>query len=173
MANDLNVLVGAGVLKVGADEASAVDVGYTSDGVTISFARDYYDVEVDQSINIIKKAKIKEIVTLTTNLVEASLENLKTVLDIGNAIEDITGPPDYKKLSFGGDAGIGALTLVFSGTAPTGKERKFVAYKAISVEAGEHSYKKDDKTIIPVKFELVADTSKADGEQLGYYQDEQ
>ena len=158
------ILVGVGTLKV-----DGTSVGNTEDGVTLDSARDYYDVEADQSINVLRKVKIKEVVTVKTNILESTLVQIRMVWDVGNSLEESGG---YTKLSFGGDTTVTEHTLEFNGTRTNGKTRKFVAFKAVSVESGEHSYKKGDKTLIPVSFELIADASQPSGKQLGYYEDE-
>jgi len=159
-----NILVGAGILKV-----DGVEVGFTEDGVTITYAREYLDIEADQSINILGKRKIKEDITITTNLLEATLENLKMVLDIP---QDVVEGDGVKSLSFGGDKRVTEHTLEFIGNAPNGKTRRLVIWKAVSIETGEHAYKKGDKTLIPVTFQAIADMTKPEGERLGYYEDE-
>jgi len=157
------ILVGAGTLKV-----DGVSLGYTEDGVTITNDRDYYDVEADQSINVLRKNKIKQVVTVATNILESTLAHLKIVWDEENSVEETEG---YQRLSFGGGTTVAEHSLEFNGTRPDGKNRKFVAYKAVSVEGGEHSYKKGEKTLIPVMFHLIEDTTKEAGKRLGYYED--
>jgi len=164
MANDrANIIVGAGTLKV-----DGVDVGYTEDGVSITVEREYYDVEADQSICILEKKKIREKVRLVTNILEATLENLKIVFGIGNAVATVSG---VKTLSFGGDTGVAEHLLVFTGKAPGGFVRTFTAYKAVSIESGEHGYKKGEKTVVPVTFELIEDAGKTAGMRYGSFSD--
>ena len=164
MADKTNILVGAGTLKV--DDA---DVGFTEDGVTVKYDRGYYDVEADQSLGILEKKKIRQRCTVVTNLLEATLENLKIVWDVENAVGSEGGK---KTLSFGGDSAVTEHTLEFNGIAPgSSNTRKFYVWKAVSIEAGEHAYKKGEKTVIPVTFEAIMDLTKPVKTQYGYFED--
>ena len=158
------ILIGGGTLKI-----DGTDVGFTEDGVTLINSRDYYDIEADQSINILRKNKVRQTITVVTNILQSTLANIKIVWDSGSTITEAGG---YSNLSFGGDTTVTEHTLQFDGVKTGGLTRKFYAYKAVSIETGEHSYKKNGKTLIPVTFELVADITKGEGKQLGYYQDE-
>jgi hypothetical protein len=52
------------------------NAGYTSDGVEVTYAPDYGEVEVDQLLDTAKMFKQKQTVTVKTSLAEATLENL-------------------------------------------------------------------------------------------------
>jgi hypothetical protein len=111
MANSSkNIIVGAGVLYIGADNAEkSVDdiptsgtfaanasgtyqnpdnvktaswnhVGYTSEGVDFSFEPDYGEVQVDQLLDVAKIYKQGQKVMVKTTLTEATLENFLVVL---------------------------------------------------------------------------------------------
>jgi hypothetical protein len=55
------------------------NVGYTSDGVEVTYSPDYGEVEVDQLLDAAKMFKQKMTVTVKTTLTEATLENLVLV----------------------------------------------------------------------------------------------
>jgi hypothetical protein len=55
------------------------NVGYTSDGVEVTYSPDYGEVEVDQLLDTAKMFKQKMTVTVKTSLTEATLENLVVV----------------------------------------------------------------------------------------------
>jgi hypothetical protein len=55
------------------------NVGYTSDGVEVTYSPDYGEVEVDQLLDTAKMFKQKMTVTVKTSLTEATLENLVLV----------------------------------------------------------------------------------------------
>jgi hypothetical protein len=162
-----NILVGAGTLKV-----DDVEVGFTEGGVTLSMEKDFYDVEADQETGILDKKETRQVCTIVTNLLEATLENIKIVWGIETPIET---PSGKKILSFGGLSGLCSSppehTLEFNGCAPNKKARKFYVYRAISIEAGEHAYLKGEKTMIPVTFQCLMDTDKPKGKRYGYYED--
>jgi hypothetical protein len=162
-----NILVGAGTLKV-----DGVEIGFTEGGVTLSLEKEFYDVEADQETGILDKKETRQVCSIVTNLLEATLENIKIVWGIESPIET---PSGKKVLSFGGLSGLCSSPqehgLEFNGCAPNKKQRKFVVYRAVSVETGEHSYLKGEKTVIPVTFQCLMDTDKPKGRRYGYYED--
>jgi len=165
-----NVIVSGTSIALYVDDASD-PVGYTRDGVSVEPAVDHYDIEADQSINILGKRRIKETFRVIANILESTLENIKIAMGEENSISD---DGSYKRLSFGGGTTVTEHTLRFEGKAPgSDKARKVWIYKAVSVDVGGMSYKKGEDTLIPITFEAIADTSKPEGEQLGYYEDEQ
>ena len=146
------------------------DVGYTKDGVSIEHNVEHYDIEADQSINILGKRKIKETVRLVCSVQEATLALIKIAMGEENTLVTSGGT---SRLSFGGGVTVTEHALLFVGLAPgTSKTRKYNAYKAVSVDVGANVYKKGEETLIPLTFELVADTAKPEGEQYGYYSDD-
>ena len=145
------------------------DVGFTEDGVTVEHTVEHYDIEADQSINILGKVKVKETMRITVNAEEASLANIKIAMGEENSLVTSGGT---SRLSFGGGTTVTEHVLRFTGKAPgTSKTRVLNIYKAVSVDVGANSYKKGDKTLLPLTFEAIADTDKPEGEQYGYYQD--
>lgn len=62
-------------------QASATfrNVGYTSEGVEVTYSPDYGEVEVDQLLDTAKMFKQKMTVSVKTSLTEATLENLVLV----------------------------------------------------------------------------------------------
>lgn len=108
--NSKNIIVGAGVLYIGADSdektladipnsgsfeantsgsyqitsnvksAEWTHVGYTSEGVDFSFEPDYGEVQVDQLLDVAKIFKQGQKVMVKTTLTEATLENFLVVL---------------------------------------------------------------------------------------------
>jgi hypothetical protein len=108
--NSKNIIVGAGVLYIGANEdEKTVDeipnsgtfagntsgtyqnpsnvksvnwnhVGYTSEGVDFSFEPDFGEVQVDQLLDVAKIFKQGQKVMVKTTLTEATLENFLVVL---------------------------------------------------------------------------------------------
>lgn len=159
MGTVANLLVGAGTISLG-----DVDVGYTDDGLTIGLEKEFVDLEADQSIGILGKVKVREVCLIKTNLLEPTLTNLNKIWDAGTVSSGI--------LSFGGNSQVTEHELVFVGTAPgTDVTRTVTIYKAVSIEPGEHSYKKGEKTMIPVTFQAIIDTSKPVNQRYGNFVD--
>ena len=159
-----NIIVGQATLLVGdygAAEGSSVDVGAIDGGVTIENTREYFDVKADPWLGTVKKVKIDEKVIVRCMLAEGSLANLAVAF--GYPTSAVAG----STFTFGGNATVTERVLYINGTAPSGGTRKVTLYKCVSVASGSHSYKKDDKTMIEVEFEILEDTSKTANQRFG------
>lgn len=151
MANTIgNVLVGVAVLKIGvAGVAAATAVGYTEDGVTIEYGADIADIETEEETFPINRVITKETVTITCNCAESSIAN------VGYAIAGADGHASPIKI---GEAGAGGVlqtcSLRIDGIPPVGggTSRTIDVLYAHPVGAVGMSYKKGEKTIVPMTF---------------------
>lgn len=142
----------------------SIDVGYTSEGVTESVDREYFDHEVEQIKGAIRSDLIMETKTISTVLAEISLNRLNQVWDqegsklIGGTF-----------LAIGTEAGANNHTLTIVAPAPADTGFTYMnihIFKAISMEAGEVIYSRSEATRIPVSFKCLKDV--ANGNQFGY-----
>jgi len=150
------------------------NVGYTSNGIEITFQPDFGEVQVDQILDVAKLYKQGMQVTLATSFAEATLENL--LFSIAGQSDDLSGS---KASSAGrtldlvsGDIGEcpveRALIAVGPGTGDcedsSSIERVYVAYRALSIENVTVSAKRDTATMFDVTFRLLPeDTSGSYG----------
>lgn len=166
--NVTNLLAGPGVLYTGAfgavepatvKTAPAVawtDVGGTQDGLTLKINRELMELEVDQIVDVPGRRLTKRDVNLSTNLAEATLENLAIALGEPVATVTASGTGVTAAALFEPTNDISAFmpgynALLFDGTAPgVGKNRRVLARKVMSIESVEASYKKDGQVLIPV-----------------------
>lgn len=172
-ASASNLLVGPGTLHTGdfgalepADTAVAAalddevwtDAGATDGGVTVTAAKEYFRLRMDQTVESPGRVLTELDVTLKTNLAEPTLENWKLALaDAATAITSGgTGGTAYKAMDITGPAEPGAtpeyVAAIFRGRAPRGKRRLVIVRKALSFDEVESEYKRDDQTFIPVTF---------------------
>lgn len=172
-ASASNLLVGPGNMHVGdfgalepvdtavADALVAAtwpDVGATDGGVTVTAAREYFRLRMDQTVESPGRRLTNLDVTLATNLAEPTLENWN--LALADSATDITtggtGATGYAAMDLGGPDEPGAeptyKAVIFRGRAPQGRRRLVIVRKALSIEEVESEYKKDDQTFIPVTF---------------------
>jgi hypothetical protein len=156
------------------DEAGIDNVGYTSNGIEISFQPNFGEVQVDQILDVAKLYKQGMQVTLATSFAEATLENL--LFSIAGNSSNLTGT---KSTSAGrtlnlesGEIGEcpveRALIAVGPGTGDcvdsSTIERVYVAYRALSIENVTVSAKRDTATMFDVTFRLLPeDTSGSYG----------
>lgn len=162
------VLVGAATMFL-----NGSNVGYTTGGVQIEHAAEFYDVEADQSANPIKTFRVTETFKIKTNLLESTLENIKAAWGFDNAIGAAT--PGYRKLGFGGSGIVAPVEheLDIYGLAPgTNRQRRIHFFKVVAVEFGSLSIEKGKEQSIPVTFQAYVDPDQVDGEQVGYFEDQ-
>jgi hypothetical protein len=138
--------VDQGFVTAGVSIPSFRNVGFTQNGVEISFQPNFGEVMVDQLLDVAKMFKQGMTVTLKTSLAEATLENL--LLAIAGRDQDlVTGTGDtygLSSLTLGavtnafttagvGTAGVAGVTIVTgaSVTTPT------IAPKTLNITSGE------------------------------------
>lgn len=167
-ASAANLLVGAGSLwtsPFGSTEPDDEDValplvspwadkGATDGGVTVTAAKDYFKLRMDQTVESPGRRLTELDVTLQTNLAEPTLENW--ALALADAASPITTGTGFASFDIGGPAEPGEeptyLAAIFRGRAPQGRRRLVIVRKALSFEEVESEYKRDDQTFIPITF---------------------
>ena len=148
-------------------------VGYTSEGAELSFEPDFGEVQVDQLLDVAKIFKQGQRVMLNTTLSEATLENLLVV--VGGDPDPTTGDLKTSQGTAALDVfniNAGALgvspverSLCLVGPGPeekatTGKkvERIYVAYRALSMDTVTVGVRRNEATVFPASFRLLAST---------------
>lgn len=135
-------------------------VGFTMEGLEISYEPDYGDVEVDQLLDSALVFKQSMRVSLNTTLAEATLYNL--MLAWGQAASTLTSDASSAELDIeGGSLGETPVERGFIavGNSPRdgGKygERTYHAYRTLNVEQSTHSVRRNEATGIPVAFRAL------------------
>jgi hypothetical protein len=156
--------VASGSLVTGLDaDADFKHVGFTSEGLEISYEPDYGDVEVDQLLDSAKLFKQSMRVTVNTTFTEASLENLLVVW--GQGASTLTSSGTDTTLGFAAGA-LGdepterALVAVGPGprtAAGAKRERVYHARRVLSVESSSQALRRNEATVFPVSFRLLPD----------------
>lgn len=138
--------------------APFANLGGTDDGVTLNVSHEWMNLRMDQIIDSAGKRKTGRTITVATNLVEGTLENL--LLSLSQNEDTITsggtGATAYRSFDVAGDDSGEEphySAIILRGRAPAGKRRLFILRKALQVEDVEAAYKKDDQWLIPVTFE--------------------
>ena len=153
------------------------NVGYTANGLELQFQPDFGEVKVDQILDVAKLYKQGMQVNLKTSFAEATLENLLFAIagQGDDLVADSTDPKfDGQKVLNLSAGNIGecpverSLIAVGPGTGDcaigTGKERIYVAYRALSIESVTVSAKREEATMFEVSFRLLPeDTSSSYG----------
>lgn len=143
-------------------------VGYTSNGLELTFAPDFGEVAVDQVLDVAKLFKQGMTVTLNTSFAEATLENLLLALArpkneafVSGGTGALTGEDTLNLLS--GELGEAPIERGLVAVGPgTGDgsvgqelERIYVAYRAISIDSVTVAAKRDAATMFDVSFRLL------------------
>jgi hypothetical protein len=151
-------------------------VGYTSEGVDLSFEPEYGEVQVDQLLDVARIFKQGQRVMLNTSFTEGTLENL--LIAIGGKSTDLgTTTSGVRAMDINGGAlGYTPIerSILVVGPAPeelivgeTNKaaERIYIGYRALSMDTVGVGIKRDAATVFPVSFRLLpsSDEVAADG----------
>lgn len=128
------------------------EVGYTEDGVSLAYTADEADVEVEEETFPINRVITKETLAVTCNMAESSLYNIDkamagsvlsgSILTLGNGVNK-------------------TMNLKIAGTNPAGYSREIFVPLATATGAVGMSYKKGEKTIVPVTFQALKGDSPA------------
>jgi hypothetical protein len=177
------ILVGVGRLYVAAagtakpvldatPGAGWTDLGETDDGVKVTKTQNIETFTTDQRTGKVKAVRTKEGLTIETNLTAVTLENLAKA--INGTVTDIapgSGTIGYRSLMLHAGATVQEFALLFRGSSPYGNyPAQFYVPRAYISDDIEMEYKRDDKTLIPVKFEALESLTAAEGEQFGVYE---
>lgn len=152
MAVDTDQLYAGAVTTV---EVGGVDIGGTYDGVAISTEGEFFDLNVDQVSAIVKKNLITRKCTITLNIAELSLANLRKAL--GQASANLSGSTLYLTDDEQGEITLGLVLP----TPDAGGDRTYYFLRVYCTGSGEHSYKKGDQTFVAVVFEALPDTDNS------------
>lgn len=144
-----------------AEAAAWKPVGFTMEGLEISYEPDYGDVEVDQLLDSAVVFKQSMRVSLNTTLAQATLYNL--MLAWGQAASTLTSDASSAELDIeGGSLGEApterGFIAVGNGVLRNGTkygERVYHAYRTLNVEQSTHSMKRNEATGIPVAFRAL------------------
>lgn len=139
------------------DSAKFTNLGYTSEGVELSYEPDYGEVTVDQLLDAARLFKQGLRVSVRTSLVEGTLENMN--IAFGQKSTALQNGSLSLAAGALGDAP-SERTVAFVGQAPTtigtnGRERVYVARRVVQVETVAHSLRRTEATMFPVNFRCL------------------
>ena len=136
-------------------------VGFTQEGLEISYEPDFGDVEVDQLLDSAVVFKQGMRVSLNTTLAEATLYNLMVAW--GQSDATLTSSASDAEIDIAaGELGEAPVERPFIAVgnatrAEDGKygERVYHAYRTLNVESSSHSLRRNENTGIPVSFRAL------------------
>ena len=142
------------------------NVGYTNNGLQVTYNPSYGSVTVDQLLDTAKLFKESMEVMIATEMAEGTLENVLAVF--GQKSDTLTD--SGKKLGIAGGALGEAPTerqLIAVGQAPTSAaesatERVYYARRVLSVQQSQFSLARNAASTFPVTFRLLPSGASAD-----------
>jgi hypothetical protein len=157
-----NVIVGVADIHYNPTAGTAVggagwvELGYSEDGITMTYTADVADIEVEEETFPIDRVITKETVEITCNLAENSLVNLNQALAGGVLAGAVI------TLAAGAVKEI-AIKVVGTNLGGGGATTRtvYIPY-ATAIGAVGQSYKKGEKTIVPVTFQAFKNAFGAD-----------
>jgi hypothetical protein len=152
----------------GAPEALYIDgryMGHAHGALEIEHEVETSDIEVNESLLPVRTIKVGETYSLSLPLAEVTLENLKDVWGVSADIEDLGS--GRRRLTFGGDTAITEKPVMVILPAGSGKKWAVTFYRCAIVAPGTLSWGRDDQVDLPLQITILADTSRAVGDQVG------
>lgn len=143
------------------------EVGYTDAGTELAYSPTIKDVKVDEEMAPVGKILDEEKAMLSASLAESTLTNLNKAIT-ASILTNTPADGTHAQISRI-DIGSGSITEVmvgFEGISPAGLQRIMVGYRAIGQANMKMGFKRVDKTVFPVEWGLLADSTKAVGKRL-------
>lgn len=179
LTSAFEILSGAGTLYVApvdeaAPEVDAVpagnwdELGETDGGVKVNSAQEIEKQFTDQRTGPVKVIRKEESLTIETNLVQATLENLAQVMG-GLTVTDTPAGAStigIRELPMYRGAEVNEYALLFRANSPYGDypAQLYIPRGYFEGEQGME-FVKDDKVLIPVAFEALEDLGAASEEE--------
>jgi len=158
------------------------NVGYTNNGLQVTYNPSYGSVTVDQLLDSAKLFKETMEVMIATEMAEGTLENVLAVFGQSSSTlaSEGTGDSSKKTLGIAGGALGEAPTerqLIAVGQAPTtsaapNTERVYYARRVLSVQQSQFSLARNAASTFPVTFRLLPSGDSAHaGKEYGFIVD--
>ena len=160
-----------------AASAAVRNVGYTNNGLQITYNPTYDSVTVDQLLDTAKLFKSAMEVMIATEMTEGTLQNVLVVFGQKASTLTTTGTAPAETSTLGLEAGaLGAAPterqLFAVGPAPTVNtagtdvysERVYYARRVLSVQQSQFTLARNTPTTFPVTFRLLPDANYAGAE---------
>lgn len=140
---------------VGSPPTSAwTDLGGTTDGVTLTWNREFSALTVDQILYTMATQPTGIDLQVKTNLAEATLQNLERILN-GGTLTVSASYSSYEPEVQAGNFQPVYSALIVDGWAPgAAKRRRVIMRKVLAIDNIESAYKKDGMFVYPTSFRV-------------------
>lgn len=150
-------------------------LGDTTEPLTMAVDREVFDVEIQQSNSPVKQSITKQNITLKTTLAEHTITTLQLVfLGTASSTASGSGQKPYSQLIFGGETSPAIYQWGFEALYQTSTNaneplRYFFWKGSVSLD-GDIPFDKGAVAGVPVMITVLADTTKAAGQQTALVQ---
>jgi hypothetical protein len=137
-----NVLVGHATIKI-----ATVDVGYTIDGATLAIRSSFAEIKVEEVVGTIIRRLTDQEVTVSFNMAEASLVNLKQAVPgsiLAAAVLTVGGSP------------LQDVALELKGKNPAGFDRTVALPHCNPIGEVSMPFRKNEVSVVQVTFSVLA-----------------
>ena len=144
-------------------------MGHTHGAVDLDMGTETSDIEVEQSLLPVRTIKVGETFTIKVPMAEVTLEHIKELWGISASIQEmVTG---RRRLTFGGDTAIIEKPVMLILPGRSGKKFALIFYRCAVRASGTLSWGKEDQVDLPLELTVLADTSRAVGDQVGRWEE--
>jgi hypothetical protein len=167
MADTTNIKIGSCSVFLG-----GVDLGHTKGGVTFSYSPEYTDITADKYGNTpIDKVLTGEILTVTVPLAEPQVARIKEIIPLSTEV-GTNGRATIGKVA-GSRLLAQAAQLVLHplNNAANVLTEDIVLHKAVVHGEVSMNFEVDNERVVEVEFIALIDTTKSDGNLLGFVGD--
>lgn len=157
-------------------ETNWTNIGFTIDGLEVTFEPDMVDIVVDQLGDAAKLVEQTTKVMIKTTMAEATLENLAYAWGYDETATSTTAGVHTSGSDKVFNIGVFATgiplerSLYFKGKGPGGVTRTYTTWRVVSVATSGHSYKRGEATVFPVEFRVLPNNAKT-GNEYGVIKD--
>lgn len=127
------------------------DLGGTTDGLMIDIDQQFTELGVDQVVDRVGSRLTKRDTQFSTNLAEATLENLAIALN-GGTVSSGSGFKKYEPNAASSATQPTYKALIVDGYAPGGFRRRIIARRVLNIAKVSFAYKKDTQSVFSVAF---------------------
>lgn len=134
----------------GAPASPWSDVGGTQDGVNMTIAQEFFELEVDQIVDSPGRRLTKRDFSLQANMAEPTLDNLALGMNASAGVTAGTGLHTLEPTTDTSAQQPEYCALLFDGYAPEQLRRRVIGRRMLSTDNIEFAYKKGEQTIFTV-----------------------
>jgi len=144
-------------------------MGHTHSSLDLDMGTETSDIEVEQSLLPVRTIKVGESFTMKVALAEVTLEHIKELWGISASIQELVA--GRRRLTFGGDTAIIEKAVMLIVPGRSGKKFALTFYRCAVRASGTLSWSKEDQVDLPLELTILADTSRAVGDQVGRWEE--